>query len=47
MIDAKKLRITAYANVNDINRTNFIESENTFQTSHANGANKKMKIDTF
>ena len=33
--------------VTDINRTNFIESGNTFQTSHADGANKKMKIDTY
>ena len=47
MIDDKKLRMTAYANVNDINRTNFIESGNTSQTSHADGANKKMKIDTY
>ena len=33
--------------VTDINRTNFIESGNTFQTSHANGKNMKMKIDTY
>lgn len=33
--------------VTDINRTNFIESGNTFQTSHANAGNKKMKIDTY
>ena len=33
--------------VTDINRTNFIESGNTFQTSHADGYNKKMKIDTY
>ncbi len=33
--------------VTDINRTNFIESGNTFQTSHANAENKKMKIDTY
>lgn len=31
----------------DINRTNFIESGNIFQTSHADGYNKKMKIDTY
>ncbi len=33
--------------VTDIRRTNFIESGNTFQTSHAVGCNKKMKIDTY
>lgn len=33
--------------VTDINRANFIESGNTFQTSHAVGSNKKMKFDTY
>lgn len=33
--------------VTDVNRLNFIESGNTNQTSHANGENKKMKIDTY
>ncbi len=33
--------------VTDISRTNFISSGNTFQTSHAAGNNKKMKVDTY
>ncbi len=33
--------------ITDIHRTNFIESGNTFQTSHAAGNNKKMKVDTY
>ena len=51
----KKWDVTGYLTFNrtntetmtDINRTNFIESGNTFQTSHAAGENKKMKIDTY
>ncbi len=33
--------------VTDIDRTNFIESGNTHQTSHAVGGNEKVKIDTY
>ena len=51
----KKWDVTGYITFNrtnthtvtDINRTNFISSGNTYQTSHADGNNIKTKIETY